>query len=284
MTRTRKIKTVKFDLLCGYIEEHTAVERKEGESDESYRERRFTLHTECVVREMDHNLDKDLANRNVEAVDMLARHLVSVGTITDPTRLTQEVAPKMMKGDYDYALLRMRVLTLTEIYKFKVQCPRNSCLDESAQELDLDEIECVDMPDPWDRRLVYRTEDDIEIVFRHVVAEDLDALSEIIEDQADEIRQVLGLKLVSFDGVTPAQSLKSRARKCKTPEQHVREAVRMLEAGEIVHSEREEIRKKLENMVGYPKLIFKAKCRSCRCQWQQRVKIEPSFFLTSSED
>lgn len=283
MTRQRKERTETFELLCGYIEKHD-VEREGNESDEDFESRRATLHTKCVVKEMDHNLDKDLADRSVSAVDLLGRHLVSVGTITDPKRLMEEVAPKLMKGDYDYALLRMRVLTLNEVYKFSLMCPRTKCLSETPQELNLDEIECVDMPDPWARQLTYTTEDGLELVFRHLLASDIDVLAEILEDQEDELRQVLGLKLVSFEGVTPKKTLSKRGRKCTTQEQHVREAIRILEQHEVNHREREEIRSKLEKMVGYPKLVFKAKCKTCRCSWQQRLKIEPSFFLPSSED
>lgn len=284
MSRQIKVRTEKFELLCGYIEQHSDVVRKEGESDEDFEARKFTLHTTCVVREMDHNLDKDLADRSVSAIDLLGRHIISVGTITDPTRILAEVTPELLKGDYDYALLRMRVATLTGNYKFKIQCHRSKCLDESDQELDLDGIECVDMPDPLARLLTYTTEDGMELVFRHIKASDLDVLAEIVEDQEDEIRQVLGLKLVSLDGLTPKKSLEQRGRKCKTDEQRIREAIRMLEVAEINHREREEIRTKLEKMVGYPKLIFKAKCKKCRASWQQRLRIEPSFFLTSSED
>ena len=282
--RQSKQRTEKLELLCGYIEKHPDVERKDEESDEDFESRRATLHTSCVVQEMDHGMDKDLADRSVSSVDFLGRHLVSVGTITDRTRLMEEVVPKLLKGDYDFALLRMRVITLGEVYKFKLQCPRAQCRDESDQQLDLDDIECVDMPDPWARRLTYTTEDKIELVFRHLEAEDIDTLAEILEDQSDEVRQLLGLKFVSMDGLTPAKSLAKRGRKCNTPEQHVREAIRMLDAAEINHREREEIRKKLEKMVGFPKLVFKAKCKSCRGQWQQRLKIEPSFFMPSSED
>ncbi len=284
MSRQIKTRTEKFELLCGYIEEHHGVERKEDESDESFEARKFTLHTACVVQEMDHKIDKDLADRSVSAIDLLGRHIVSVGTITDPTRILEEVTPNLLKGDYDFALLRMRVATLTGTYKFRVACPRPKCLDESDQELDLDSIECVDMPDPLARRLTYTTEDGIELVFRHVLASDLDVLAEILEDQEDEIRQVLGLKLISLDGVTPKKSLEKRGRKCVTDEQRIREAIRMLDVAEINHREREEIRSKLEKMVGYPKLVFKARCKKCRASWQQRLKIEPSFFLTSSED
>lgn len=284
MTQKSKIKTAKINLLCGFIEENKGVERKDAEDDEAYHARRFTLHKECVVQEMDHDLDRDLANRDLSAVDLLARHLISVGSITDSDRIKEEVAPKLLKGDYDYAMLRMRMLSLGPVYRFELPCPKKKSCVDSKQELDLEGIELVDMPDPWARKLEYTTEDGVELVFRHLEAADIDILSEILEDQEDEIRQVLGLKLVSINGKSPSKSLKSRGRTCKTPEQFVREAVRMIDSEKLVHRVKEDIRKKLEKMVGLPKLIFKAKCPICRGQWMQRVQIGPSFFLTSSEE
>lgn len=283
----RKKKTDTFELLCGYLDPIPDSEpRKEGEGVSEFYERTHELHTEVTVCELDHDIDKDLANREVDAVELLSRHLVQVGTITDPRKLREEVAPKLLKGDYDYALLRSRMLSLGDIYDTTPTCP--SCNEELELEVDLGDISTVDMPDPYARVLEYTTDDGIETVWRHVVAEDIDALADILEDKDDEIRQVMGLRLVSIDGITPRKELSKRGRlgrdgsKAPTPEQHTREAVRMLERYEISHREKEQIRVKLNKMIGYPKLVVRHRCKFCRHGWNERLSMEPSFFTASS--
>jgi len=285
----RKKRTDEFELLCGYLEPPAEeMPREEGESHRDWLERTHTLHKTIKVCELDHCLDQDLANREVDAVDLLARHVVQVGTITDPRVLRDTVVPKLLKGDYDYSLMRDRMLTLGDIYEYKRPCP--SCNEENDLEVDLSEIETIDMPDPYDRLLSLTTDDGITMEFRNLDATDVDHLADVLEDQQDEIRQMLGLRLVSIDGITPRKALADRGRLGKdkdkepTPEQHTREAVRLLEKYEINHREREEVRSKLKKMIGYPKLLTKDRCKFCRRTWKHIIQMEPSFFKASSED
>lgn len=285
----RKPQTDTFELLCGYLEPPAEpVSRDEGESHRDYLERTHTLHTTITVRELDHNIDRDLANREVDTVDLLGRHVVQVGTITDPRKLKNEVVPALLKGDYDYSMLRIRMLSLGDIYPFKDHCPK--CNDENDLEVDLAGIETVDMPDPYFRQYTYSTQDEVDFEFRHLTALDLDHLGDILEDKEDEIRLTMGLRLVSVDGVTPKKELRKRGRlgkkgdKTPTPEQHTREAVRLIDKSEVTHREKEEMRTAMTKAVGYPKLIVDSRCKACRARWKNRIQMAPSFFMVSSED
>jgi hypothetical protein len=200
----------------------------------------------------------------------------------------QEVTPQLLKGDYDYALMQARIASLGEIYDFKSACP--GCNAEGDRELNLNEVAVVEMPDPFDRELVYETSDGIICKFRHLHAYDVECLQDILEDQDDEIRQILALRLVEIDGTTPKKELSKKGRlgkdgnKKPTPEQHVAEAVRLINSVyELTHREKEEIRQKLGKMVGLPKLIVTNRCKPCRRTWSRRVAMEPSFFMAGSE-
>jgi len=264
-----------------------APPREEGEEVSAYYERSHTLHRTITVCEFDHDIDRDIANRNVDAVELLARHIVQIGDITDPRVIKTQVAPSLMKADYDYGLLRCRAMSLGPIFSIKETCPK--CREENDFEIDLSDFKVNDMADPYARLLEWTTASGDLTVWRHLAARDIEAISDIVEDKDDEIRQVTALRLISINGETPKKGLLKRGRlgrdgdKEVTPELHVQEASRMLDILAIPHGEKEAIRKALAKMVGSVDTLMRHRCKFCRAGWGSRVSIGMSFFMASSE-
>lgn len=259
MAKERRTET--FTLPCGYL-------NGSGE-----------LHTEMTVVELDHKIDKAMADQNLTSSELLARHVTKLGTICDREGI-DEAVPKLQKGDFDWALIKLRVLSLGGSYEYPMLCPNPKCRCQRDYEYDLDGIEVVDMPDPHNDRFVY-TSDGVELVFQTLKAGDMEDLAELMEDRENEVERVLAFQLVSVGGETPEALLKKRGRKCKNANQRVQMAIKMLEDAEIFHREREAIRKGLRGIRGYPNRRIKGTCPECRTNFWHVLPIDYTFIVPS---
>lgn len=230
--------------------------------------------------ELDHKVDKAMADQNLTSAQLLARHVTRLGSITDREGI-DEAVPKLEKGDFDWALIQLRILSLGEGYEYPMLCPNEKCRCQRDYEYDLGNIEVIDMPDPHQTTFEYTTSDDAVLVFRTLKAGDMEALAELMQDRENEVERVLGFQLVSIDGRTPADELQKRGRKCKNPAQHVQMAIKMMEDAEIFHREREDIRKGLRNLRGYPNRRVKGTCPECRTNFWHLLPIDYSFIVPS---
>ena len=127
MARERRKDT--FTLPCGYVD---------GED---------VLHQEITVLELDHQVDKAMSDHNLTSSQLLGRHVTKIGTISDRATIN-EVVPKLEKGDFDWALIKLRILSLGEDYDYPMLCPNPKCRCQRDYTYDLNNIEVVDMADP----------------------------------------------------------------------------------------------------------------------------------------
>lgn len=266
----RKVRTETFDLLCGYLAPGI------GDAEP-------ILHTTCTVTELDHQTDRSLADRSSDFLGVIGRHIVAVGDIVDRDTLDKEVIPNLIKGDLDWALLKIRILSLGSDYEFSTKCVSKDCPHVTLQKLDLTTLDVVEMPDPTKRTITYRTDDgECELVFRPYFAQDLLPISDIISTGNNEIALLLGLRLISINGETPEAVARAKGRACKTAEQRATIAARMLEDNRITHRERDEIRRALDSIAGYPRLDFQARCGSCGTIWRTKMEMSPTFLMSSA--
>ena len=267
MARTRK--TAMLTLPGGHIDDKTE------------------LHTVCEIIELDHKVEKDYSDKTFTTVDLVARHVVAIGPYKDAEYIKAAV-PKLAKGDFDWILIQIRILSLGSKYKYPSICPRPSCRYQAQFTHDLDTIELIEMPDPMARNYRYSTTDEIELLFRELIASDTEALADIIEKGVDELPRFLGLLLLSVDGVTIEESLKKKHQKLKKGDwtKHVSEAVTMMEKAEITQAEREEIRMGLRKQRGYPDRKIRARCPKATCgtDYAHMLPINPDFIAPSLGD
>ncbi len=257
----RKLRQTTFELPCGYLDE-------QGEA-----------HKSMTVFELDHGTDKAMAT-SMSSSELLAKHTVAVGPVKDAETI-QEAVAGLEKGDFDWALIQIRILSLGATYEYPMICPSKTCKFEGTYEYDLEEIDVIDMPDPKVRTFTYGTDDGMELVFRTLKARDMEDLADLMDDHEDQITKVLALQLVSIDGNTPVSELKKKGRKCKNAGQHVREATRMMDTAEIAHREKEEIRKGLRGIRGYPNRRVRQSCPECGTNFSHLIPIDYSFIAPS---
>ncbi len=265
----RERKTAQLTLPCGHLDEKT------------------DLHTVCEIIELDHKVERNFSDKTFTTVDLVARHVVAIGPYKDRDYILAAV-PKLAKGDFDWLLIQIRILSLGSSYKYPAICPRAACRYQAELVHDLDTIELVEMPDPMARNFRYETRDGIELLFRELLAEDLEACAEIIEKGEDELPRLQGLLLISVDGVTIEESLKKKHQKLKKGDwmKHVREAVTMMEKAEVSQNEREEIRMGLRKQRGYPDRKIRARCpkSTCGTDYAHMLPINPDFIAPSLGD
>jgi hypothetical protein len=261
MAKTRRRDT--FELPCGFLTE-------EG-----------TLHKTMTVLALDHKTDKAMSD-GMTTSELVANHTACIGTIQDAEGIKAAV-PQLEKGDFDYALIRLRILSLGEMYEYPQLCPNKTCKFEGVYEYDLEEIDVVEMPDPHVRTVEYTTDDDRELVFRTLKAQDMEDLADLMKDPDDQISRILGLQLVSIDGVTPADELRKKGRKCKNASQQVRQAIRMMDELEIEHGEKEKIRKAIRAIIGYPDRKVRGVCPECGANFGHLLPIDYTFIVPSLE-
>jgi hypothetical protein len=257
-------RTDTFELPCGYIDENDCI------------------HTQVKVVELDHNTDKAISSGQLDAVGLVASHVIEIGDVKDRMEIDDIVA-EMEKGDFEYILLRLRCLSLGTEYEYPMICPQKQCKNQSNYRVDLEDQEVVEAPDPRVRTYTHTLDTGEEMVFRTTKASDMDILSEMFDAGNDQLTRYLGLHLVNVDGTTPEDNLKKKGRKCKTKKQHIAEAVRMIDSLEVVHRVKEEIRVGLRSIKGYPDLKTRGTCPKCGTSFVHVIPINFSFIVPSLE-
>lgn len=252
-----------FTLPCGHLDE-------DGE----------TLHTNVTVIELGHDTDKDMSS-GMSSTELVAQHVVQIGPHKDKESI-KSVVEGLEKGDFDWILIRLRILSLGSDFEYPHICPNTACRRQNDYSYDMDEIDVVDMPDPLQRTLDYTTRNGEDTVWRTLKAKDMEDLAEIMqESEENRINKVLALQLVSINGETPAAVLKKKGRKCKNSKQHINAALKMIEELEILHGEREVIRKELRELRGYPNLNIRNTCTGCGTNFPTRIPIDYTFIAPS---
>lgn len=261
-----------IDLPCGYI----------GNVSD-------TVYTRANVTELDFEAEMALgtAGGDNPMQDILARCLISVhdehgaARIDDKTMLREEVIPSLLKGDWDWLLLRIVYLTLykNEKYVFTVLCPNQSCKVQDTHSYDLAEVEFRAMPDRRRRHLPFTSRSGASHIFRHLRGVDGEALAYVAESDSDVLGKLLALHLHSIDdrefpdyiedgGVFSARKLRDR--------------VMALQESMPFVQEREAVRTMLQRAGGRPDLMVHSKCYHCGTRFQHRMPVDPTLLLPSA--
>ena len=257
-------RTTKFELPCGYVD-----------SNED-------LHTSVTIVELDHKTDKAVAS-GMTSTELVANHVVEIGSIKDRSEI-EEAVPKLEKGDFDWILIQLRILSLGSEYTYPQICPNTRCNFQGEYVHDLEEIEVIDAPDPRQREIEYVSDEDHVLVFRTLKAQDMQDLAELMKDPEDQITRILALQLVSIDGVTPAKALSDKGRKCKNASQRVRQAIAMMDKIELPHREKEAIRKEIRKVIGYADRRVRGVCPECGTNFGHLLPIDYTFIVPSLEE
>lgn len=234
------------------------------------------------VVELDHATDKAVAD-GMTTTELVTNHVVEIGSIKDREGI-KDAVPELEKGDFDWALIQLRILSLGADYTYPHICPSKDCRFQGTYEHDLESLEVIDMPDPRERQIDYDSDEGHQLVFRTLKAQDMQDLAELMKDPNDQITRILALQLVSIDSVTPEKALKDKGRKCKNAAQQVRQATLMMNTIELPHREKELIRKKIRALIGYPDRKVRGVCPECGTNFAHLLPIDYTFIVPSLEE
>ncbi len=235
-----------------------------------------------TVVELDHKTDKAVAD-GMTTTELVTNHVIEIGSIKDLEGI-KDAVPKLEKGDFDWALIQLRILSLGPEYTYPQICPSTKCKFQGTYSHDLEELEVIDMPDPRERQIEYDSEEGHHVVLRTLKAQDMQDLAELMKDPNDQITRILALQLVSIDDVTPEKALKDKGRKCKNAAQHVRQATLMMNNIQLPHREKEEIRKKIRALIGFPDRNVRGVCPECGTNFAHLLPIDYTFIVPSLEE
>lgn len=231
------------------------------------------IHEYLILRELLHD-EEDLigTQESRDNEDLLAECIIQIGdSITDRTRIEAAV-PYMMKGDYDWALIQLRILSLKSLYEFSWICRNKDCGEQNDEEIDLDEIEVVEALDRAKRTFVYTSEDGVKAEFNYLRVKDTGVISEALESGERVLAKILANQLVSIEGQEPEG---------KTNAKRIREGIKLLNKHMPRYYDREECRKLLFGVKGGPDRVVISKCGKCPAKIRQKMPINPTFLLPS---
>lgn len=239
-----------------------------------------------TLREMQTAEEKIMGSSDPDVFKVVGNCIVGIGDeenpalISDRHTLTTEVLPELLKGDYDWILIQLRILSLGSEYDYGVLCRNPRCNKESSHTFDLDNIEVIDMPDPMEREILWTSRGGSVLTFRHLRGSDTPIMEEIQQSNQDILGKTLAMHLVAVDGVPVDQLLKHR--KVKNDRQRLNAAVKALDKHVPSYGERTEIRVMLKNKLGKPDVDVISKCPHCAAEWTHRMPIDPGFLYPSA--
>lgn len=130
-----------------------------------------TVHGDVEIREMT-GVEQDLFAAMGEGSDVmktmneiLVNCIQRIGSINDKEEL-EEVVPRLVVGDRTFIFIRLRQVTLGDVFKFKASCSRRNCEEENTLEIDLNDLEVNGREDYSDRTYTVEISGDREVVLQ----------------------------------------------------------------------------------------------------------------------
>jgi hypothetical protein len=110
------------------------------------------LHTAVVVREITGEEEDILASRKmpmyVRMNKVIENCVLSIGTIKNGCPEWSKIIKDLIVTDRLFLLIKIRIVTLGELFSFKAQCPSEACGKYSSQTTSLEEFDIKGLKDP----------------------------------------------------------------------------------------------------------------------------------------
>lgn len=175
------------DLPCGYLHEEQ-------------------LHQRVMIREIGGHEEDMLGSQQIKPsaklTELLARCVTKIGDVEDRGFIAR-AARKMTMGDRSWLVLKIRALTLGNVYPYTDQCPNANCGEKALFQVDLGELKFIPMPDPKRRLYEMKLPSGLAIRFHVMTGEDEESIAKF---QGDQLSRVMLARVEALDGREPSLS------------------------------------------------------------------------------